>query len=362
MSNTKVIDNTEINDIRTPTQLKGISLSGFKKTEVRNQFIENMKKGKVEPACYWCAELVCAGHYADVWETILHYVGKHIHLGNPKLVIYLDRRMTIFKNIMSQGHFLSDLELRNNNNIRKLFAEIVCILTISNKKHSFEPIKINKVEEFDITQMTERLKAPVVTYVEPVFKPKDPKELFIAMNEFSYNISKERRNMATACYWIEWTIEFDIICKKRKEPCFCEKRTNYNVEHKLQTDIIWIIWDSIFYYCSEMQNPYIETLLNSILSLFCVKYTTASCKKRRYLLYYAVALLTEPVPTNIEMITDKVILKNVVEKINNVYKQIKKNEESPNTEYLFSNLDKERTFEQSMQRMEIMNKMMEGGM
>jgi len=362
MSNTKVIDNTEINDIRTPTQLKGISLSGFKKTEVRNQFIENMKKGKVEPACYWCAELVCAGHYTDVWETILHYVGKHIHLGNPKLVIYLDRRMTIFKNIMSQGHFLSDLELRNNNNIRKLFAEIVCILTISNKKHSFEPIKINKVEEFDITQMTERLKAPAVTYVKPVFKPKDPKELFIAMNEFSYNISKERRNMATACYWIEWTIEFDIICKKRKEPCFCEKRTNYNVEHKLQTDIIWIIWDSIFYYCSEMQNPYIETLLNSILSLFCVKYTTASCKKRRYLLYYAVALLTEPVPTNIEMITDKVILKNVVEKINNVYKQIKKNEESPNTEYLFSNLDKERTFEQSMQRMEIMNKMMEGGM
>ena len=72
--------------------------------------------------------------------------------------------------------------------------------------------------------------------------------------------------------------------------------------------------------------------------------------------------MTEPVPTNIEMITDKVILKNVVEKINNVYKQIKKNEESPNTEYLFSNLDKERTFEQSMQRMEIMNKMMEGGM
>jgi hypothetical protein len=361
MSNTKVIDNTEINDIRTPTQLKGISLSGFKKTEVRTQFIENMKKGKVEPACYWCAELVCAGHYADVWETILHYVGKHIHLGNPKLVIYLDRRMNIFKNIMSQGHFLSDLELRNNNNIRKLFAEIVCILTISNKKHSFEPIKINKVEEFDITQMTERLKAPAVTYVEPIFKPKDPKELFIAMNEFSYNISKERRNMATACYWIEWTIEFDIICKKRKEPCFCEKRTKYNVENKLQCDIIWIIWDSIFYYCGEMQNPYIETLLNSILSLFCVKYTTASCKKKRYLLYYAVALLTEPVPTNIEMITDKVILKNVVEKINNVYKQIKKNEESPNTEYLFSNLDKKRTFEQSMQRMEIMNKMMEGG-
>lgn len=358
MSNTKVIDNTELNDIRTPAQFKGISFSGFKKTEVRNQLIENISKGKVEPACYWCAELICAGHYTDIWETILYYLGKHIHLGNPKLLIYLERRFSIFRNIISQGHFLTELELRNHNNIRKLFAEVVCILTISNKKHSFEPIKINKVEEFDITQMTERLKATAMTFIEPVFKPKDPKELFIAMNEFSYNISKERRNMSTACYWIEWTIEFDIICKKRKEPCYCEKRTNYNVDHKLQTDIIWILWDSLFYYCNEIQNTYIETLMTSLLSLFCVKYTTASCKKRRYLLYYAVALITEPVPTNIEMITDKNVLHAVVEKINNIYKQIKKNEVSPNTDYLFSNVDKENTFEQSMQRMELMNKIM----
>jgi len=358
MSNTKVTDNTELNDIRTPPQFKGISFSGFKKTEVRNQLIDNISKGKVEPACYWCAELICAGHYADIWETILYYLGKHIHLGNPKLLIYLERRFSIFRNIISQGHFLTELELRNHNNIRKLFAEVICILTMSNKKHSFEPIKINKVEEFDITQMTERLKAPSMNFVEPVFKPKDPKELFIAMNEFSYNISKERRNMATACYWIEWTIEFDIICKKRKEPCYCEKRGNYNVDYKLQTDIIWILWDSLFYYCNEIQNTYIETLMKSLLALFCVKYTTASCKKRRYLLYYAVALITEPVPTNIEMITDKNLLQTVVDKINNVYKQIKKNEVSPNTDYLFSNVDKQNTFEQSMQRMELMNKIM----
>ena len=357
MSNTKVDSPTEINDIRSPGEFRGISFSRYKKTEVRTQMIESIKKGKIEPACHWCAELICAGHYMDVWEIILHYMGKHIHLGNPKLVIYLERRFFIFRNIISQGHFLNELQLRNQNNVRKLFAEIICILTMSNKKHSFEPIKINRVEEFDITQMTERLKAPSMKYVEDLLKPKDPKELTISLNEFAYNLSPERRNMTTACYWIEWMIEFDYICKNKKEPCYCEKRSQYAVERRLQTDIIWIVWDILLHFCNELSNPYIESLMTGLLSLFSIKYTTAACKKRRYLLYFAVAIITEPVPTTVEMINDKNTLHMVVEQIDKIYKQIKKNEESPNTEYLFSNLEKQNTFEQSMQRMEMMNKL-----
>jgi hypothetical protein len=97
--------------------------------------------------------------------------------------------------------------------------------------------------------------------------------------------------------------------------------------------------------------------MNGLLTIFSIKYTTASCRKRRYLLYFAVELLTEQVPTNIELTTNKQTIQNVVEKINQVYKQIKKNEKSPNTDYLFANLEKQNTFEQSMKKMEMMNSM-----
>jgi hypothetical protein len=109
-----------------------------------------------------------------------------------------------------------------------------------NKKHSFEPIRINRIEEFDMTQMTERLKAPSTKYAESVLLKDDPKELLIAVNEFAYNISKDRINMTTACYWIEWMIDFDTICKKRKEPVYAERR-KVSVENKYQCDIIWIL-------------------------------------------------------------------------------------------------------------------------
>jgi hypothetical protein len=129
------------------------------------------------------------------------------------------------------------------------------------------------------------------------------------------------------------------------------------VENKYSRDIIWILWDTLLLYNSELNNPFIDKIMNGLFQLFSIKYTTASCRKRRYLLYFAVELLTEPVPTNIELTNNQVVVKTVIDKINHVYKQIKKNEESPGTDYLFANLDRQNTFEQSMKKMEMMNNM-----
>lgn len=349
-----VNDNTEINDIRSQPEFKGITLSGYKKTEVRKQLLENLKKGKIEQACYWSAELICAGHYIELWEIYLHFVCKYIHLGNPKIAVYLDKRYTIFKNIMTQGQFINELQLRNHPVIRQLFAEITCIICLSEKKNSTEPVKLKKDEEFDITQMSEKLIAPNIKYIEPMFLKDDPKEFYIAANEFAYNISEDKKNMLNACYWIEWTIEFENICKKKKNRSTCEGRPFVKVDAKGRNDIIWILWDAILFYAKN-KPKFVEQAIQSLFNLFCIKYTTASCKKRRYLLYFAVSLLTESVRTDIELITDKTIIAVVVKKINSIYKQIKKNEHSPNTEYLFANIDRANTFERSIKQMELVN-------
>lgn len=350
---------TEINDIRQSPELRGITFSNFKKADVRKQLIDSMKNGRLEPACYWCAELVCAGHFMELWEIILHYTGKHIHLGNPKIVSYLEMRFNIFRNIITQGQFLTELQLRNNTTIRKLFAEIITVLTLSNRKHSFEPIKINREEEFDMTQMPERLKATSIEYAAPVFKKEDPKELYIALNEFCYHLSPEVATTIGASYWIEWMIDFEAICKKKKTPCECVRRNDVGVEKKFQCDVVWILWDALVYYSGKMNNPFIDKLIHGLRNIFCIKYTTASCKKRRFLLYFAVALIKESVPTNIDLITaeNKAILGNILSKIDHVYKQIKKSEETPKTEYLFANLERDNNFNKSMHKMNMMNTM-----
>lgn len=327
---------TEIDDVRTVAEFKGVTFSGFKKTEVRNQMLRNMIQGRIEQACYWCAELVCAGQFIDAWENIFHFMAKHVHLGNPKMPIYVITRFQVFKNIMGEGLYVNELHLRNNSEIRKVFAEVICNLTTSPKKPSFEAVKIQRQEEFDMTQMNDRLKSPSTEYACGAFRVKDPRELFIAVNEFAYQLAA--RNMTMCCYWIEWMIEFDAVCKGRKQVIKCESR-DYVDDRKCRGDIIWMLWDAIMESGESRADPFVKRVLDALLDIFRVKYTTAVAKKRRYVMYMAVELLTETVNPATEIVADKMVLANVVENIDKVYKQIKKNEQRGKMDYLFSGLD-----------------------
>jgi hypothetical protein len=328
---------TEIDDIRSTSDFKGITFSGYKKTEVRNQMLRNMIQGRIEQACYWGAELVCAGQYLDAWENIFHFMAKHIHLGNPKMPIYVASRFKVFKNIMGEGLYANELHLRNHAEIRKVFAEVICNLTLSQRKPSFEAVKIQRQEEFDMTHMSDRLKAPSTEYACGAFRKRgDPQELFIAVNEFAYQLAA--RNMTMCCYWIEWMIEFDGVCKAKKQVVRCDNR-DYVEDRKYRGDIIWMLWDAIMESCEARADAFVKRVMESLLDIFKVKYTTAAAKKRRYVMYMAVELLTESVATNTEIVADKTVLANVVENIDKVYKQIKKNEQKGTTDYLFSGLN-----------------------
>jgi RNase P/RNase MRP subunit POP5 len=313
-----------------------------------------MLDGKIEPACNWGAELICAGQFLDLWDIILTFLGKHVHLANPKLAIYLEMRYEKFKQIISSGYVDDILRLRNNPQIRALFAEIICILCNTNKKHSFQGIKINKEEEYDITYMSNKLKAPSMSYAQSVYKKDDPKELFISINEFAYHISPESNNSLQACFWLEWIMEFQKICANKKEKCLCERRSNIPVDDKFQMDPIWIIWEIILQQSIE-KDSIKSKILNSILKLYCLKYTPGVKKRRRYLIYYAISIITEKYDTKIEITKDKDLVETVVKKINAIYKQIKKNEVGPKVDYLMTDVRKS-NLEKTIDKLQMLNK------
>ena len=346
------MNDIEINDIRDERQFKGITFSEFKKTDVKKELLKNLYNAKIEPACYWSAEMICAGHYSDLWDSIIGFYTKHIHIGNPKLITYLELRINNFKEIVLNGYRDQELRLRNNEKMRKLFCEVMCVLCEARKKHCYAEVKVKK-EDFDLTQMTERFKAPNVKYAEEIFMKEDPKELFIAANELAYNLTEEAKNSVSACYWMEWIIEFETICKQKKEKFKCERREFAKVDSKCQMDIVWIVWD-IFLTESKKRSNLVQRIINSALNIFCLRYRSGIHKKRRFLMYFVIEVFTEPYSLQEEIVRDKNKMLTIIQNINKIYKQIKKNEHSPGTDYLYQNI-KQSNLEKTIQKLETMN-------
>ena len=346
---------SEINDIREPKDFKGITFSGFKKSEVRKELLNSLTNSKLEPSCYWSAELICAGHFADLWEIIFFFYSKHVHLGSPILATYLEMRIKNFKDIISGGYAGKELNMRNNEKLRKLLCEVICILCEVERKHSFEEIKINQ-EDFDMTHLTDKLKAPNVLYAQSVFQPEDPKELYIAVNELSYNLSKEGRNTIHACFWLEWIMEFKNVCKSKREKCACERRSWAPVDSKDQLDIVWLIWDIFMKEAENRKNKLIKKIINSLMTLFTLKFSASTYKKRKFIMYFIISLLVENPKMGNELIKDttKEKVSLVVNKVHLVYKQIKKNEQRPATDYLFHNVNQS-NLEKTIEKLDKMN-------
>ena len=193
------MDNNSINDKRD--SFRNITFSKFQKSKARLELIKSLCDEKIENACYWSAEFICAGHYLDLWDIIILYAYKYIHSGNPKLTLYLNMRYNNFITILHNGYNSNILAMRNNDKIRKLFCEVMCVLCYSIRKNIISDVKLNKDDSYDLTSMSEKFKAPSVHYVDDILKEDDPKELIVPINELVYNLFN--KSIINVYYWYE---------------------------------------------------------------------------------------------------------------------------------------------------------------
>lgn len=354
----------DINDIRLDKEFRGITFSGYKLTEVKQNIITCLNGAKIEEACYWSAELVCAAHYTDLWDVIIYYYSRYIHIANPKMGHYLEQRIRIFVEIIKQ-YSGRELTMRNNTKVRQLVCEVICMLCTTRKSHPLSDIKIPEYNR-DISSIRDKFTAPNVNFLKEVFKEEDPKELYVPINEFCYQICREGKDTQAGCFWIEWIMDHAKQAKKSGAHIVCGRRVFHEVSipEPSQIDPIWLVWDSILKECVTRKKPIIKKICESLLYLFSVRYSQGTYTKRKYLLFTAVSLLTMPINiTQEQLITEqtKRTIEVVKEKIHKIYRQIKRNEQSPNTDYLFNGLDNNKNFETSMKKLELLNELGMGG-
>lgn len=317
-----------INDDRQINEFAGVSFSLYKRSQVKKSLVESMTKGLIEESNYWAAELVCCGCFLDIWEIIMEFLGRNINTANPKLPVIIEKCFQNFKEI-ALGDFLTDqLEMRNSARVRKIVAEVISILCISRKKSKIEYVKIDKDNDFDVLKLSSRLKASSAEYGQKVLKNEDPTEVHVAVNELCYHLHKDTKNALMAQYWIEWLLEFDKLCRKKKERCQCIRRDFAPQDDDSGKDIIFLIWDAILTEAKNRPQKVLMTILSSLLNLFKMRFTIGVKKRRRHLIYFAVNLLCEPLDLSIDPLQCQTSLKTILQNLDVIYAQVKQGEVS----------------------------------
>ena len=310
---------TKIIDERT--EFKITSFSNYKINQLKKDLNNAILNGNLEKSNFFICELICSGHFLTIWDIILNILGKNIYDCNIKLICYLHIKYEEFKKYMNSIE--QEINIRNSLFIRELYCEIMSIIVLSNKVQTINRV-IVKSEDLESTKLGFKLKADNIEYVSTVFSTDDPKELYIATNELIYNLNCENPNKLIIFFWIEWILKFTQKLKSNNTKLVCLSR-GYPVLDKHKKNVIFLIWDCIK--TKKTDNKLINRSIESLINLFCIRYSPSYNNKRVYLLYLSVQLLiSNNININIPIVNDFVVIQNIIKKNDYFYKKIKKNE------------------------------------
>ena len=79
----------KIIDTRDLSSFKQKTFSGYKKNDVINAVLKSIETKKVENACNWCCECIVSGYTTLLWEKLINFSSKMIHINSPNIPFYL---------------------------------------------------------------------------------------------------------------------------------------------------------------------------------------------------------------------------------------------------------------------------------
>jgi hypothetical protein len=299
---------------------KDKTFSGYKKSDVIKAYIKSVEDGKIENACNWSIELILSGFLNILIEKNILIASKYINIHNPKIPEYiysnLDKTLGIIKKYSTHKN---NINLRNNQQIRDITAQVVCVLTLS-KKYKLPTLPKIKNEDFFLSNMELRFRAKNKDLLSNVLKNGDPKEIIMPVNEFINSIFN--RNINNTIYWLSWILTWEKLNIKKFKKYECGTRELEGVENKYFKDVIWLIWACIFKIVQFIKNNTRVDQIKYLYKIFKTRYSKSTKNSRIPLIIHAILFITENIDMTINLTAQKNKIVQAVSNINYIYKNL----------------------------------------
>jgi len=297
-------DRFKILDTRNIGEFKQKTFSGYKKTDVINIVFKSMEENKLENSCNWCIECIVSGYSIELWDKLINFSSKIVHINNPNLPFYILKKNKIFENQLK--YLGKDKEnillLRNSQMIRNLFFDVISTLTSSYKKKRYDKIpKLDEKEDFISENINKKLFSQMIILPNHLIHFTDPDDLRTILNEIFTMLKNLQFGYNKCCYWISWLVKWENLHKKHKLSWTLDNRDIKDVNQKYLNDIIWPVWETIFEEVKIRDNANINHQIQSLFKLFRNNYSTGKRNKRLFLVFNAVGYLTHEINFDIPL-------------------------------------------------------------
>lgn len=258
-----------------------ITVSGYKKIEIISALINSITLNNIEESIYWSSELTASAQFNDkIWEKLFILYGKHINISNPNMPSLILTEYYKYNNILSRYNSSSsnELEIRNNQLIRNLIANVITQLTLSQNTDFLNTKNLPKISNTDMSMdgIRQRIMASDMNnlYHNNLVHPNDPIEAKIALNEILFHINRisfndsSKQNTNTRItdsikksifYWIKWLVKAESLMPDKKFVFNNSKKDDWSM----------IIWDMLFIKCNIHKNQSLNPFaIRNIKSLY----------------------------------------------------------------------------------------------
>ena len=325
----------KINDDRSMKELIQKSFTGYQKKDVINAVLKSIEEKKIENACFWTCECIVSGYTLNLWEKLINFSSKIIHINNPKLPSYLYRKDMVF---MNQINLLKKDELillRNSQMVRNLLFDIVSTLCTSFKTKRYDNLpKLDENEDFNFKNIQRRLFSSMNILPENIIHFNEPDELRILCNEFYTLLKNKQFGYDKCCYWILWTLKWESMHKKNNTPWNIDSRNIEGVSKKNTNNIIWIFWELILLEMNFRKESMIINQINCLYALFRKGFTNSKRAARLPLIFNAIGYLTHKISFHLPVRNNYPIFIQVQSNVNKMFFSKKKNEIKKNIKEL----------------------------
>ena len=297
-------DKYVIRDTRDYTKFKDLTCSGFKKTQVITAVFKNIEAKKIEGACHWTTESILSVYANILWEKLIIYSSKVVHINNPLIPQYMYNKDLVYRNqlkCLDTKNKDKYILLRNSQMIRNLFFDVVTTLTTSLKTKKYDKYsKINITEDFRYENMKKRLCGGMNILPDSIMRFNDPDEIKIILNEIFIMSKNKQFGYERCCFWILWLIKWEAQHKKKKIQWNVEYRDVKEVDKKFRSNIIWIIWDIINEELKS-RDENVREQVSYLYKLYTTDYTLGKRNTRLPLLFHAFGYLTHDINFSIPL-------------------------------------------------------------